>query len=146
VNRLKRYGLLRGTFHLFLASLAMTLAINYCTTLASLCSRRGEEGVGMAIGFLLSVSFVLSLFFYIFIGKWITQNFLTVLSIYCTICLLFTFGDFIHHGASQSFLSPVVILLVYFIWWFLLFLPLISLVATPTLVISSILDSFKKRI
>jgi hypothetical protein len=146
MNRLKRYGLLRGTFHLFLASLAMTLAIDYCTKLAFLYSRVSTEDTGVAIAVLVSVYFVGSLFFLIFASKWINQNLLTVLWIYCTICLLFTFWDLIYYGISQSFLSLVVILLFDFIGWFLVFFPLISLVATPTLVISSILDSFKKRI
>ncbi len=146
MNKLKRYGLLRGTFHLFLASLAMTLAIDYCTKLAFLYSRVSTEDTGVAIAVLVLVYFVVSLFFLIFASKWINQNLLTVLWIYCTICLLFTFGNLIHYGISQSFLSLVVILLFDFIGRFLVFFPLISLVATPTLVISSILDSFKKRI
>ncbi len=145
MNELKSYKSLQGTFHLFLASLAMTLAISYCTTLASLCSKRSEEGVGMAIGCLIGVYLIPSLLFYIFVNKWINKNLSTVLWIYCIISLLFTFGDLIHYGTLPSFPLALIILFVDCVWWLLVFFPLINLVATPTLVISSIVDSFKKR-
>jgi hypothetical protein len=145
--KLKIFPLSRIAFHLFLASLAMTLAISYCTNLTSLLIRH-DDAVGFGLAGLLFSYFMLSLFFYVFAGKWIVRNFSGILWIYCTTSLLFSFGDLINYASLpnlpfKNFTEFIFILLACFIAWLIQLLPLISLIATPTLVISSILTSLK---
>ena len=137
--------MLRTTFQLILASLAMTLAIYYCTSLSRLLSNLDPENGGLALGFLFSIYLIPSLFFSIFVEKWIQTNFKMVLFIYLTTALLFSFVDSIIMGYFEPFTDFFVQLLGGFIFWLFMFLPLISLVATPVQVISEILNSLNKK-
>jgi hypothetical protein len=143
--RLRRFALLRTTFQLILASLAMTIAISYCTSLSRLLSDLDPENGGLALGLLLSIYLMASLFFSIFAEKWIKTNFKIVLFIYFTTALLFSFADSIRRVYFEVFTVFFVKLLGAFIFWLFMFLPLISLVATPVQVISEILNSLKKK-
>lgn len=144
--RLRRFALLRTTFQLILASLSMTIAISYCTSLSRLLSDLDPENGGLALGFLFSIYLIASLFFSIFVEKWIQTNLKMVLFIYLTTALLFSFVDsIIIMGYFEPFTDFFVKLLGSFILWIFMFLPLISLVATPVQVISEILNSLKKK-
>lgn len=144
--RLRRFALLRTTFQLILASLAMTIAISYCTSLSRLLSESLDPDTGgLAVGFLFSMCLIASLFFSIFVDKWIKTNFKMVLSIYFTTALLFSFVDSIRGDYFENFTDFFVKSLGNFIFWLFMFLPLISLVATPVQVISEILNSLNKK-
>ncbi len=144
--RLRRFALLRTTFQLILASLAMTIAISYCTSLSRLLSDSLDPDTGeLALGFLFSTCLMASLFFSIFVDKWIKTNCKMVLFIYFTTALLFSFVDSIIRGYFENLTDFFVRLLGAFIFWLFMFLPLISLVATPVQVISEILNSLKKK-
>jgi len=84
--RLRRFALLRTTFQLILASLAMTIAISYCTSLSRLLSDLDPENGGLALGLLLSIYLMASLFFSIFAEKWIKTNLKMVLFILQQLC------------------------------------------------------------
>jgi hypothetical protein len=123
----------------------MTIAISYCTSLSRLLSDLDEENGGLALGFLFSIYLMASLFFSIFVDKWIKTNLKMVLFIYFTTALLFSFVYSIITGYFETFTDFFVKVLGGFIFVLFMFLPLISLVATPVQVISEILNYLNKK-
>jgi len=80
----------------------MTIAISYCTSLSRLLSDLDPENGGLALGFLFSIYLIPSLFFSIFVDKWIKTNFKMVLFIYFTTALLFSFVYSIRMGDLEN--------------------------------------------
>jgi hypothetical protein len=143
---IRRFALLRTTFQLILASLAMTIAISYCTSLSRLLSDSLDPDTGGLAFFSLLVTYLmLSLFFSVFSVKWINTNLKMVLFTYFTAALMFSIVKSIKIVMLANFTELLIILLGKFIFWLLMFFPLFFLVATTFEVIIEILNSLNKR-
>ena len=127
--------LIRTTFQLIVAVLAMSFAVIYCAEIFETLGKPDDPDhlSGLGLGLTWGISFIPSLFFLVFSSKWIAKNFSIVVSSYFVTSFLIS----IIMVSLRAGLSPLEdvglylrLLIANIFLFLLLFFPLISLVAT----------------